>query len=57
MNPNIQIEIQGIPNSASPIEQYVPSTKRAQDELGLTQLFSLDESVKNTIAYLQGKNK
>jgi dTDP-glucose 4,6-dehydratase len=56
-SPTIQIEIKGIPNPASPVEQYVPSTKRAQNELGLTQSFFLNEGIKRTLAYLQGKVK
>lgn len=51
---NIQIEIKGIPNPASPAEQYVPSTKRAQNELGLTQSFFLDDGIKRTVSFLQG---
>lgn len=57
VGPKIQIEIRGTPNPASPIEQYVPSTKRAQNELGLTQSFFLDDGIKRTIAYLHGKDK
>lgn len=57
VSPNIRIEIQGIQNSASPVEQYVPSTKRAQNELGLTQSFFLSEGIKRTVSYLQGKDK
>ena len=56
-SPNIRVEIQGVPNPAIPAEQYVPSTKRAQNELGLTQSFFLDESVNRTITCIQGKNK
>jgi nucleoside-diphosphate-sugar epimerase len=54
---NIRIEIQGIPNSAFPVEQYVPSTQRAQNELGLAQSFFLDEGIKRTVEYIQGKGK
>ena len=54
---NTQIEIQGTPNPAFPEEQYVPSTKRAQNELRLTQLLLLDEGIKRTITYLQGNAK
>lgn len=56
-HPQSQIEIRGIPNFALPVEQYVPSTQRAQNELGLTQTVSLDEGIKRTIAYLQGQDK
>jgi len=57
VSPNIQIEIQRIHNHASPAEQYVPSTKRAQNELGLTQSVFLDEGIKRTVDYLQGKDR
>lgn len=57
VSPNIQIGILGIPNPALPVEQYVPSTKRAQNELGLTRSFFLNEGIKRTGDYLQGNNK
>jgi len=57
VNPNIQIKIKRISNPASSVEQYIPSTKRAQNELGLTQSVFLDEGIKRTIGYLQGKYK
>jgi nucleoside-diphosphate-sugar epimerase len=52
-----RIEIQGVPNLASEVERYVPSTKRARKELGLTQHFFLNEGIKRTIAYLEEKKK
>jgi len=55
-NSKIQIKIQGIANPISNPELYVPLTKRAQNELGLTQSFFLFEGIKHTIAFLQGKN-
>jgi nucleoside-diphosphate-sugar epimerase len=57
VSPNIQIETQGIPNPAYPLEQYVPSTKHARNELGLTQSFFLDEGIKRTVDYLQGYDR
>ncbi len=57
VNQNIQIEIQGLQNPALPVEQYVPSTKRAWNELGLSQSFFLDESASRAINYLRGKDK
>jgi len=56
-SPNMRIKIQGIPNLTSPVEQYVPSTLCAQNELGLAQSFFLNEGIKRTIIYLQGKKK
>ena len=52
VSPNIQIEIHGIPIPASSVERYVPSTQRAQNELGLSQSVFIDEGIKRTIAYL-----
>ena len=56
VNPNSQITIQVTTNPAFPAEQYVPSTKRAQNELALTQSFFLDEGIKRTIVYFYGKD-
>ncbi|HRQ31700.1 MAG TPA: NAD-dependent epimerase/dehydratase family protein, partial [Anaerolineales bacterium] len=55
-SPNISLEIHGKPNPLVAPERYVPSTKRAQDELRLIQSFFLDEEIKRTIAYLQEKD-
>ena len=38
------------PNNASPIN-YVPSTQKSQEELGLKQNYSLPESIKRTITW------
>jgi dTDP-glucose 4,6-dehydratase len=57
INPSIRIEIQGIPNSGSSVEQYVPSTKHAQNELEAIQSFYLGEEIKRTVDYLREKNK
>lgn len=53
-SPNISLEIHGKPNPLVAPERYVPSTKRAQDELGLRDYFRLDEKIKYTIEYLYG---
>ncbi len=57
VSPNIQVEIQGILIPTLPVEQYIPSTKHAQNELDLFQLFSFEEGTKRTVAYLQGKDR
>jgi dTDP-glucose 4,6-dehydratase len=55
VSPNIQIEIQGMPNPSVPVEQYVPSTKRAQAELGVRQFISMEDGIRRTVASLQEK--
>ena len=56
VNPNVKVKIRGIPNLASSVEQYVPSTKRAQEELGLCDYFSLDEKIQRTIIWLHSQS-
>ena len=55
VNPNIQIEVRGIVNPDNPVEQYVPSTKRANVELGLKQIIEMNEGIKRTLDALQEK--
>lgn len=55
VNPDIQIEVRGTPNPDVPVEQYVPSTKRAQVELGLKQSVYIEEGIKRTVAALREK--
>jgi nucleoside-diphosphate-sugar epimerase len=45
------IKIQGNSLPGAPVEQYVPSTSRARNELGLTQSISLEAGIERTIAY------
>jgi len=52
VNPEIKIEVQGIPIPGIPVEQYVPSTKRAQEELKLTHWISLEDGIKSTVEYI-----
>jgi nucleoside-diphosphate-sugar epimerase len=47
---NIAVEVQGLPE-AGPPPRYIPSTARAQHELGLSQTVSLEEAVKRTVAW------
>lgn len=51
-NPEIKIEIHGTRHQEAPIEQYVPSTKRAYKELGLYDHFDLDEKIRLTVDWL-----
>jgi len=55
VNPEIQIEIQGVLNPDMPVEQYVPSTKRVRVELGLGQVIGMDEGIKRTVTSLMEK--
>jgi nucleoside-diphosphate-sugar epimerase len=48
---NIQIEILGIASSAKPVERYVPLTNRAQSDLGLMQIVTLESSIERTVNY------
>jgi dTDP-glucose 4,6-dehydratase len=47
------VSIAGAPDYSRPAGRYVPSTSRAQKELGLQQNISLTDAVKKTIAYYQ----
>jgi len=49
VSPDLQIRIQGMPNPDIPVEQYVPSTKRAQTELGLRQFVSMEDGIRLTV--------
>lgn len=53
VNPGVRVEIRGVPNPASAIEQYVPSTSRARNELGLAALIGIDDAIKRTIKFHQ----
>ena len=48
LSPGLQIQIDGTPNPAAPMNSYVPSTERARNELGLTQTISLDQALRRT---------
>ncbi len=47
---NVKVEIQSPKTGAKPA-RYVPSTKRAREELGLTNPISLDESIRKTLEW------
>lgn len=53
-NQNIPIEIRGVTNPTSPIEQYVPATKKTERSLGLRQWISLDNAITRTLAFYRG---
>lgn len=50
---HIDVIIEKQPDMSMPVERYVPSTKRAQTELGLRQYINLEEAIKRTILYAQ----
>ncbi|MBE7535050.1 MAG: NAD-dependent epimerase/dehydratase family protein [Anaerolineales bacterium] len=54
ISPNTSVEIHGKPNPLAAPERYVPSTKRAQDELRLKQYVSLEDSIKRVILFYRG---
>lgn len=45
------VEVAGTPDSAKAPERYVPSTQRAQRELGLSESIGLDDAIKRTMAW------
>ena len=54
VSPDILVEIRGIPNPSLPVERYVPSTKKAQRELGLRHLIMIEDAIRRTVLYHQG---
>jgi dTDP-glucose 4,6-dehydratase len=49
--PNARIEVAGQPDPARPPVRYVPSTRRAREELGLAERVSLREALRRTAAW------
>lgn len=47
----IDVLIEKAPDPSKPIDRYVPSTKRAREELGLEQTVTLDEAIERTFLY------
>jgi hypothetical protein len=45
----VKIEIRGIPDRNKPLEQYIPSTERAESELALRQIIDLEQALRKTI--------
>jgi len=45
----VEVHLAGLPPQFPRPDRYVPSTRRAQDELGLRQLISLDEAIARTL--------
>lgn len=49
-----QVLVARAPDLARPTSRYVPSTRRAREELGLEQKVSLEDGVRRTLEWLQG---
>lgn len=47
--PPVQVRIAGLPPRLPRPDRYVPSTKRAREELGLKELINLDEAIARTL--------
>ena len=48
----IHVIVQNLPDEC-PIDQYIPDTQRAQKELGLKCLITLDDAIRRTLSWLQ----
>jgi nucleoside-diphosphate-sugar epimerase len=51
-SPGVTVEVRGTPKEGPP-SRYIPSTARAQRELGLSQTVALEDAVKRTLAWHQ----
>lgn len=49
--PTCKVRILGAGDPAAPIDRYVPSTRRAREELGLGEYIGLEESIRRTAAW------
>lgn len=49
VTPQAVVEVRGTANSTIPVEQYIPSTKRALVELGLCDNMNLDQKIQRTM--------
>jgi len=47
----VDVVIEQKPDPSKPVDRYVPSTRRAREELGLTQKVSLDEAIERTLKF------
>ncbi len=56
LTPKVEFEILGTPGTAPP-QRYVPSTARAQQELGLRCEIPLDEAIRRTQRWFLNKDK
>lgn len=51
VTPPVRVEIAGVPDPARPVERYVPSTRRAREELGLRHTVDVAEAIRRTLAW------
>jgi len=56
VSPEIPVEIRGIANPSLPVEQYVPSTRRARLELDLHEDMNLNEKIQRTLHWHRSVN-
>lgn len=49
---SLRVNVLGRPTPENPLDRYVPSTRRAQDELGLAQKISLQDALERTLRWL-----
>jgi len=52
VNPKLPVHIKQKPREGAPVEQYVPSTQRAREELGLRRTVDLPEAIGRTAKWL-----
>lgn len=50
----LEVRIAKTPDLSRPADRYVPSTKRAEINLGLRQMINLGEAIERTIVHIQG---
>lgn len=48
---SVDVIIEKSPDPSKPVDRYVPSTRRAREELGLKQTVSLDEAIERTFRF------
>ena len=53
-SPQLSIEVAGTPTPGADPARYVPSTARAEAELGLRASVSLDEALRRTLRWHRG---
>ena len=47
----VEVAVLGVPRPGAPAPRYVPSTRRAAEELGLAPTVDLDEAIRRTLAW------